>query len=152
MPLAPAALEPLLRLAVVPGIGPGRLSALLSRFGSAERVLAAGAADLAALPGFGPELVRRLQSAATDEGRERARLALEALKRAGAVAVTPTTWPTPTRSGRSPIPRTSSSPPATWISSAGPASAWWARARRRTTGGRRPPRWWATWRGRGTPS
>ena len=89
MPLAPAALEPLLRLAVVPGIGPGRLSALLARFGSAERVLAAPAAEIGALPGFGPELVRRVTSAGTDEGRERARIARESLQRVGAVAITP---------------------------------------------------------------
>ncbi|MFL5383443.1 MAG: DNA-processing protein DprA [Longimicrobiaceae bacterium] len=89
MPLAPAALEPVLRLAIVEGIGPARLSALMARFGSAERILAAGADELAALPGFGPELVRRLRAAATDEGRERARAALATLRRAGAVSLTP---------------------------------------------------------------
>lgn len=89
MPLAPAALEPVLRLAIVEGIGPARLSALMARFGSAERILAAGADELAAVPGFGPELVRRLRAAATDEGRERARAALATLKRAGAVSLTP---------------------------------------------------------------
>ena len=89
MPLAPSALEPVLRLAIVEGIGPARLSALMARFGSAERILAAGADELAAIPGFGPELVRRLRAAATDEGRERARAALGTLRRAGAVALTP---------------------------------------------------------------
>lgn len=89
MPLSSAALEPLLRLAVVPGIGPARLSALLRRFGSAERVLGASEADVAALPGFGPGLVRRVASAATDAGRDRARAALETLRRVGAAAITP---------------------------------------------------------------
>jgi DNA processing protein len=89
MPLAPGALEPILRLAMVEGIGPARLSALMARFGSAERVLAAGADELGALPGFGRELVRRLRAAATDEGRERARAALQVLRKAGAVSITP---------------------------------------------------------------
>jgi DNA processing protein len=89
MPLAHAALEPLLRLAVVPGIGPARLGALLARFGSAERVMAASPEEVATLPGFGKELVRRVGSAATDAGRERARIALEMLRRAEAVAITP---------------------------------------------------------------
>jgi DNA processing protein len=89
MPLAPSALEPVLRLAIVEGIGPARLSALMARFGSAERILAASAAELAALPGFGPELVRRLRAAATDAGRERARAALATLRKAGAVSLTP---------------------------------------------------------------
>jgi DNA processing protein len=89
MPLAASALEPLLRLAVVPGIGPARLSALLARFGSAERVLSASPDEVAALPGFGPEFVRRVLSAGSDEGRERARVALESLGRVGAGAVTP---------------------------------------------------------------
>ncbi|HVG46112.1 MAG TPA: DNA-processing protein DprA, partial [Longimicrobium sp.] len=57
--------------------------------GSAERVLAAGADELGALPGFGRELVRRLRAAAGDEGRERARTALQVLQKAGAVSITP---------------------------------------------------------------
>jgi len=52
-------------------------------------VLAAGADELAALPGFGPELVRRLRAAATDEGLQRARAAFATLRRAGAVSLTP---------------------------------------------------------------
>ncbi|HEX2201713.1 MAG TPA: DNA-processing protein DprA [Longimicrobium sp.] len=89
MPLSASALEPLLRLAVVPGLGPARISALLRRFGSAERVLAASAAEVGALPGFGPGLVARVASAATDAGRARARAALETLRRVGAAAITP---------------------------------------------------------------
>lgn len=89
MPLAPAALEVLLRIAMVPGIGPGRLSALLRRFGSAERVLAAPPAEVGALPGFGKELTKRVAEAATPEAASRAKAALEALRRSGAVALTP---------------------------------------------------------------
>jgi DNA processing protein len=89
MPLASGALEPVLRLAIVEGIGPARLSALMARFGSAERVLAAGADELGALPGFGRELVRRLRAAAGDEGLGHARIALQVLRKAGAVSITP---------------------------------------------------------------
>lgn len=89
MPLAPHALEPVLRLAIVDGIGPGRLSALLARFGSPGRVLAASADELSAVPGFGRELVRRIRAAATAEGRDRAHAAMETLRKASAVAITP---------------------------------------------------------------
>jgi DNA processing protein len=89
MPLSSSALEPVLRLAIVDGIGPARLSALLARFGSPERVLAARADELAAVPGFGREFVRRLREAATDAGLRRARQAMETLQRVGAVAITP---------------------------------------------------------------
>jgi DNA processing protein len=83
-----AELETLLRLAIVPGIGPGRLSALVAHFGSVERVLAATPRQVAELPGFGPEFARRVASAGTAEGRARARAAMETLRRAGAVVVT----------------------------------------------------------------
>jgi DNA processing protein len=89
MPLSPAALRPLLRLALVPGIGPGRIAVLLARFGSAERVLGAAAAEISALPGFGRELAGRVAGASAPEAEERARVALDALQRANAVAVTP---------------------------------------------------------------
>jgi len=89
MPVSGEALEPVLRLAMVEGIGPARLSALVARFGSPERVLAASADQLAAAPGFGRELVKRLRAAAADEGRRRAREAMETLERVGAVAFTP---------------------------------------------------------------
>lgn len=81
-------LETLLRLAIVPGIGPARLSALLARFGGAERVLAASPGQVAEVPGFGREFARRVASAGTPEGLSRARAALKALRRAGAVALT----------------------------------------------------------------
>lgn len=89
MPRDPQALETLLRLAIVPGIGPARLSMLLARFGSVERVLGASAAQVAETPGFGKEFVRRIVVAGTEEGRQRARAAMEALRRVGAVVLTP---------------------------------------------------------------
>lgn len=89
MPLSPSALEPLLRIAMVPGIGPGRLSVLLRRFGSAERILAAPADEVASLPGFGPKLVAQVASAASAESEKRTKAAMEALSRTEAVAITP---------------------------------------------------------------
>ncbi len=89
MPRDPQQLETILRLAIVPGVGPARLSALLARFGSVERVLAASARQVAELPGFGPEFVRRVTSAATPEGLARARAAMALLREVGAVVLTP---------------------------------------------------------------
>lgn len=81
-------LETLLRLAIVPGMGPARIALLLARFGSVERVLGARAAQIAEVPGFGAEFARRVAAAGTAEGLERARAALDALGRAGARVVT----------------------------------------------------------------
>lgn len=89
MPLSRAALEPLLRVAMAEGIGPSRLTALLRRFGSAERVLAAPAAEIASIPRFGEELVRRVVAAGGAAARESAREALGRLEELGAVALTP---------------------------------------------------------------
>jgi DNA processing protein len=89
MPRDPQQLETLLRLAIVPGVGPARLSALLARFGSVERVLGASARQVAELPGFGPEFVRRVSSAGTPEGLARARAAMALLREVGAVVITP---------------------------------------------------------------
>jgi DNA processing protein len=88
MPRDPRQLETILRLAIVPGVGPARLSALLAHFGSVERVLAASARQVAELPGFGPEFARRVASAGTAEGLERARAAMDTLHRVGARVVT----------------------------------------------------------------
>jgi DNA processing protein len=88
MPRDPRQLETILRLAIVPGVGPARLSALLARFGSVERVLAASAREVAELPGFGPEFARRVASAGTAEGLQRARAAMDTLHRVGARVVT----------------------------------------------------------------
>jgi len=89
MPLSPTALEPLLRLAVVPGVGPARLQSLIRRFGSADRVLAASAHELRSLPNFGHEMASRVYLAREAQGLERARRALDLLHRQGAVALTP---------------------------------------------------------------
>jgi DNA processing protein len=89
MPLDPAELEPLLRLAVVPRVGAGRIAALLARFGTAERALRASTAEVAALPGFGREMARRVADAGTAAGLERACEALARMRRVGAVAITP---------------------------------------------------------------
>lgn len=89
MPRDPRQLETLLRLAIVPGVGPARLSALLAHFGSVERVLGASAREVAELPGFGREFARRVADAGTAEGLVRARAAMEVLRRAGAGVVTP---------------------------------------------------------------
>jgi DNA processing protein len=88
MPLARAALEDVVRIAIVPGIGPARLAALIARFGSAERILSAPAAAIAAVPGFGPEFARRVAGAGSPEGRARAREALRVLAEVGATAIT----------------------------------------------------------------
>ncbi len=89
MPLSPNALAPLLHLALVPGIGPARMAVLLRRFGSAERVLEARPAELTRVPGFGPELIRRLRAAREPAARQRTRAALDLMQRLGAVALTP---------------------------------------------------------------
>lgn len=89
MPLSYTALEPVLRVALVPGVGPGRLGTLLRRFGSAERVLGASAEEVAALPGFGGELAGRVAAASGREGGERTERAIAALRKADAVAITP---------------------------------------------------------------
>ncbi len=84
----PSTIETLLRLAIVPGMGPARTTALLARFGSVERVLGAPAAQIAEVPGFGPEFARRVAAAGTAQGRDRARAALDVLARVGARVVT----------------------------------------------------------------
>ncbi len=47
-------------LDAIPGVGPTRRRALLRRFGSLEGVRAAEPAEIAALPGFGPDLAERI--------------------------------------------------------------------------------------------
>jgi len=48
------------RLEDVPGVGPARLKALLTRFGSVAAVRRADPHEIAALPGFGPALATRI--------------------------------------------------------------------------------------------
>jgi len=76
--------EALLRLALVRGLGPGRLELLLRRFGSAEAVLGAAAAQLESLPGIGPTLAARIGAAAGAAGERHARVTLERLEGLGA--------------------------------------------------------------------
>jgi ERCC4-type nuclease len=47
----------------IPGVGPVRAAALLVRFGSIQRLLAAGEAELAAVEGIGPALARAIRTA-----------------------------------------------------------------------------------------
>lgn len=74
---------------MVPHVGPGRYAVLLRRFGSVEAVLGARAAEVARLPGFGPEMARRVAEAGSEVGLSRAREAAERMDRVGAVAVLP---------------------------------------------------------------
>lgn len=89
MPLSAAALEPLLRLALVSGIGPARLALLVERFGDADRALGASRRELASLPGVGVGLAERVLRAGAAASRQSARAALLAMERVGAVALTP---------------------------------------------------------------
>ncbi len=59
MPLS-AELRALLALHLVDGLGPQRITALLERFGSAERARQAGAAQLRDIPGIGDKLAENL--------------------------------------------------------------------------------------------
>ncbi len=54
--LPPEELRALLRLQLVPGLGPERTRALLEHFGSAGRILHASTAELSQVPGLGPKL------------------------------------------------------------------------------------------------
>lgn len=49
------------RLDSIPGVGPARRRALLTRFGSVAGVKAASVEELASLPGIGPELARTIE-------------------------------------------------------------------------------------------
>lgn len=89
MPLSSAALEPLLLLTLVSGVGPQRLSGLIRHFGSADRVLSVPIRDLEIFPGVGPELARRIREASRPEAGRRLREAQRALQRVGAAVVTP---------------------------------------------------------------
>jgi DNA processing protein len=88
MPLTPAELEPVLTLALLEGVGPSRLAALMRRFGSAERVLAAAPRELELLPGLSIPVVRRITRSGRGE-RAAARSAMRTLQRVGAAAITP---------------------------------------------------------------
>lgn len=53
----------LIRLAMLPGLGPRTLAALLEHFGSAERVLSAPREQLALVPRVGPKLIASIRHA-----------------------------------------------------------------------------------------
>lgn len=89
MPIPDGALEPLLRLSLVPGIGPQRLTVLIRQFGSAARALAAPISQLRLLPSLGPEVAARIREHAGPIGDQPVRRALVALRRLNAVALTP---------------------------------------------------------------
>lgn len=55
-------------LATIPGVGPSRQKALLARFGSLRGVQAASEAEIAALPGFGAGLARKVKEAVAPQG------------------------------------------------------------------------------------
>jgi excinuclease ABC subunit C len=50
-------------LSTIPGVGPSRQKALLATFGSMRGVAAASEAEIAALPGFGAGLARKVKEA-----------------------------------------------------------------------------------------
>ncbi len=88
MPLTSEELEPLLRLALVRGVGPLRLARLVEWFGSAERVINARPIEVRQVEGIGAELARRLGEAGSSAGTREVRIALRVLARLNAVAVT----------------------------------------------------------------
>jgi DNA processing protein len=88
MPLSPAALEPLLELALIEGVGPSRLAALIGSFGSAEGVLRAHARDLSRVPGVPAMVAGRIAGAGAAE-RRATRAALRALRRVDAFGIVP---------------------------------------------------------------
>lgn len=89
MALDSAALHEHLRLALVPGIGPSRMAALLARFGTVGRILGASVRELSGVQGIGPEFAKRVALASTSAGDARARDAMRTLAEMGAVALTP---------------------------------------------------------------
>ncbi|HYR11074.1 MAG TPA: excinuclease ABC subunit UvrC, partial [Longimicrobium sp.] len=50
-------------LSTIPGVGPSRQKALLAKFGSMRGVMAASEAEIAALPGFGAAIARKVKEA-----------------------------------------------------------------------------------------
>lgn len=89
MPLSEAELEPLLRLALVQGVGPQRLALLVERFRGAEAAMVASPARLREVPGIGPELAARIRAANGSRARSASRSALRFVRHSRAVALTP---------------------------------------------------------------
>ena len=78
----------MLRLALVQGVGPQRLAALIEAFGSAERALDAPVRAVGALPGFGSSLVGRIKAARDPAQGSAARAAIATLRSVGAFVIT----------------------------------------------------------------
>lgn len=57
----------LIALSLVPGVGPGRIRTLISRFGSAGAVLKAGRPDIECVPGVGPQIGAAIADLHPDE-------------------------------------------------------------------------------------
>jgi DNA processing protein len=70
-------------------VGPGRFAVLMKRFGSVDAILGAPVGELSRLPGFGPEMARRVAEAGSHAGLARARDAQGRMDRVGAVAILP---------------------------------------------------------------
>lgn len=88
MPLPSEDLEPLLRLALVEGVGPHRLALLIEHYGAASEVLAASSASLTRISGIGPQLAARIRGANSGRSRAETERAIRLLDRLGAVALT----------------------------------------------------------------
>ncbi|MFN3597052.1 MAG: DNA-processing protein DprA [Rubricoccaceae bacterium] len=86
-PAGEAEREALLALTLAPGVGPGRLRALLARFGSAEAVLAAPRRALEGVGGVGPQTAAAIAGAGAAAGRRAAQAQLARAARVGARAV-----------------------------------------------------------------
>jgi DNA processing protein len=100
MPLGDDELEGLLRLALIQGVGPHRLAALVGTFGSADAVLRASPGRLRSVAGIGPELAGRILSAARSPGGGAAARAMRSMRRVGAFALTSTDPKYPPAFGR----------------------------------------------------
>jgi len=57
-----AEVHALIALALVPGVGPGRIRSLIARFGSAESALAASTQSLSAVSGIGPQTAAAIRA------------------------------------------------------------------------------------------
>lgn len=75
----------LVALSLVPGVGPGRIAALVATLGGAREALATPAARLAAVPGVGAELARRIRAF---DGWDAVDAQIRRAERAGARLVT----------------------------------------------------------------
>ena len=135
----------LLRLSLIPGVGPRTRKALLEKFGSPKAVLAAAPSELREVQGVGPKLVGKIAGADGHVDAEE-EIALcrehgigiltEAARRLSAVAARDSR---PARRALRPRRRSNPTTPWPWASS--------ARGTARSTACARPNGWPAAWRG-----